>query len=97
MIVAGALLHNTKDHRWHPILFRMAPLPGGSELNRLKSHGHHTGGFETRDAAIANLEKFKSDNYPSMAVDLTNDIEWDGQGVPAAVALLSDDNKLVFI
>jgi hypothetical protein len=50
------MLVNLATHRFHPIVFSFAPLPGGAELHgggRYRSHGHHTEGFEMREQADA--------------------------------------------
>jgi hypothetical protein len=86
-----ALLHNQRNEKYHPIIFRYSPLPGGCDIPRYKSNGHHTNGFVFREEAIA--ECF------SMAVALTSrfteriqtalgkDIEWDGESMPAISTL----------
>ena len=55
----GGILHNTKLDRWHPIWFRPAPMPSGADTDfamlRHHSFGHHTDGFETLEAAQADI------------------------------------------
>jgi hypothetical protein len=94
------MLHNTKDKRWHPILFVESPLPGPPEPGkpvRLRSKGHHTVGFATREEALASIVEKAPQVEPPAASDTEKDIEWDGDGVPALVAFLSEDKKLVFL
>ncbi len=93
-IIIG-ILHNQKTTKFHPIIFRYSPLPGGADIPRYKSSGHHTNGFVFRDEAIR--ECF------SMAVALTErfteriqtaiakDIEWDGETLPAISALFTEN------
>ena len=45
--LVGCCLLNTATNRYHPIIYRPAPLPGGSDLPRYKSSGHHTDGCDT--------------------------------------------------
>ena len=73
------ILHNVKLDRFHPMPFRMYPMPGGSDLPRYKSIGHHTEGFET-------LEQAKE--YISKNHDFKNTNElwpWDGESSPHSV------------
>jgi hypothetical protein len=89
-----ALLHNRKLNRWHPIVFDERPLPGPpSETKpvRHKSIGHHTEGFATREAAVDNItntmvQEMKDRQWPEPKLVLREDIEWDGEDVPALVA-----------
>lgn len=91
------LLHNVKENRWHPILFIEAPLPGPPESGksiRLKSKGHHTTGFATREDAIAEIADKAPHVEPPAAIDTEKDIEWDGEDTPAMVAILSEENNV---
>ena len=75
------ILHNTATDRWHPISFRMAPMPGpdGYKAGRYKSVGHHTEGFATQEDAVAWVK-----GQPRM--DLYDDVwDWDGLEIPAMV------------
>jgi hypothetical protein len=99
MSPAFGMLFNTKEKRWHPILFLESPLPGPPEAGkpvRLKSKGHHTAGFATREEAVKDIETKSKEIDPKPVVDVEKDIEWDGEGIPAMTALLAD-NKLVFL
>ena len=53
----GCMLHNTATDRWHPIFFRPAPMPSGTDTDRKmmrhRSWGHHTDGFATLEEAVA--------------------------------------------
>lgn len=88
------MLHNVKENRWHPILFRESPLPGPDRPDkpvRLKSVGHHTAGFPTREEAIADTEdKAPKGIAPTPRYDWTKDIPWDGEGIPTDVRFLLD-------
>lgn len=83
------ILHNTTTDRWHPIVFRDSPLPGGVESpRRLRSLGHHTTGFATREDALA-----WGDSEPGLAgvpVDAQCCLEWNGDDVPAMVCFYSE-------
>lgn len=83
------MLRNAATDRYHPIVFRIAPLPGpaGDPQDRLpaqryKSHGHHTEGFDTLEAAEAD-DKAMCEQHGFTWQDLK--LEWDGEGVPAMV------------
>ena len=42
----------TDGTKWYPIIFKDSPLPGGVSIpRRMKSMGHHTQGFLTKEAA----------------------------------------------
>lgn len=87
------MLKNISTNRFHPIFYLESPLPGGPEsegnkkLIRYKSKGHHTQGFETRDAAINSINnelvaQIKSIGYtPNLEIEI--DEIWDGKGIPA--------------
>ncbi len=83
------LLYNCATDRWHTILFRQAPMPGGADLDtdtrRFKSLGHHTEGFDTKGAAIAHLE-----GDPNLH-RVAREYEWDGNGIPALTELFHVD------
>lgn len=96
-LIIIAILHNQKTTKYHPIIFRHSPLPGGADIPRYKSSGHHTNGFVFKEEAVR--ECF------SMAVALTGyysqqihtsvikDIEWDGETTPAmSVLFVLKDN-----
>lgn len=88
------LLHNVKLNRWHPVVFRESPLPGppGPDVPvRHKSHGHHTGGFETRNEALASAREMAVELVTThtaigkVSLALDADFPWDGEGIPAMV------------
>lgn len=82
MIVA--LMHDIVHERWHPILFRPAPLPSSDDYDaaqRYRSKGHHTVGFDTREAAVIAADEIAMQVDGVLAVDA--DFSWDGEGVPA--------------
>lgn len=77
------MLHNMKLDRYHPIFFRMSPLPGNPDkLIRYKSAGHHTDGFASREEAIASTE---DERFKDFELDFGSDFEWDGEDIPALV------------
>lgn len=75
------MLQNTVSGRWHPILFRPAPLPGGKDSDlaaqRYRSLGHHTEGFATKEEAMAHIEASDKMEWRGLIW------EWDGEGTPA--------------
>lgn len=78
----AGIIVNTATGRFHPIVFRRAPLPSHySEPGpqRHKSIGHHTEGFATKDDAIAHIEAHSDWRNTGM------EWEWDGSDVPAIV------------
>lgn len=87
-----ALLFNTKLKRWHPIIYREAPLPGPNpQLIRHKSVGHNIEGFEKREDAVAEARKnartiVERNLSPQCQEALKEDLLWNGEGVPADVA-----------
>lgn len=81
-----AMLLNQATNRYHPVVFAMAPLPGGHTSEggeRYKTRGHHTTGFESRDEAVAFAEKEYVARIPGGRPALGGDILWDGQDTPA--------------
>lgn len=85
-----ALLKNTATGRYHPITFRLAPLPGGTkidDLDRWKSIGHHTEGFETQEAAEAWIASNATDLFK---IDIL--FEWDGKEIPAT-SIMGDPTR----
>ena len=50
------MLKNIATGRFHPIIFRPGPAPSSrdeEDVQRYKSAGHHTGGFDNLEAAQA--------------------------------------------
>lgn len=79
------VLINEATGRFHPISFRLAPLPssGGidayseAEVQRYKSIGHHTVGFDTEDEAHAFIAE--QDQMKECGLVW----KWDGTDIPA--------------
>jgi len=79
------ILHNTRTGIFHPAFFEESPLPGPmlsveeTEIVRLKSKMHHTGGYPTIEEAVKGLEELRS----TIKVDDRNSckepIPWDGE------------------
>lgn len=94
-----AMLFNVALRRWHPIIFLPAPTPGDVDVGRYKSKMHHTAGFETRAAALAEIdtgglaEKVREHLCPQTATCLDGDIVWDGEGIPAHGMLFTDPDS----
>ena len=65
-MLIGAMLHNEKLDRFHPLFFRPAPMPGGKDADmmaqRYRSHGHHTDGFATLEEAEEYMRKACEEN-----------------------------------
>lgn len=95
-----AMIHDVENKRWHPILYVEAPLPGPDRDGkpvRHKSKMHHTTGFPTREAALANAKELaetvvKEGCWTSckMAIADGEDIPWDGKDIPADTAFFAD-------
>jgi hypothetical protein len=79
------ILKNTKTGRFHPISFRPAPFSGNEDLNRYKSIGHHTDGFDTREEAIAFVKTVETMEWTGLFW------EWNGEDVPAMVVFMFKD------
>ena len=79
----AGILTNGKTGRFHPIIFRRAPLPSEgwdeTKVQRHKSIGHHTDGFETMDEAEAHIKSEQSWN------DTGARWSWTGEDIPALV------------
>jgi hypothetical protein len=93
-----ALLHNTKQDSYHPIVFNERPLPGVSReksdleeiAGRYKSYGHHTTGFASRELALVDIrdnlvERVRANSAGEVKFFLAPDqlIPWDGEDIPA--------------
>lgn len=84
-MIAG-MLHNTKTDRYHPIFFRLAPMPSGADDSmgawRHKSFGHHTNGFNTLSEAQNHLTAAcaSGEHQPCEMM-----WDWDGEDIPALV------------
>lgn len=79
MLFTGLLL-NAQTGKVHPIVFRPAPMPSGpleGGVERYRSRGHHTEGFDTEEAAIAWVR-----SQPHLTLTACK-WEWSGDGVPA--------------
>jgi hypothetical protein len=87
MIYPAGILKNEKTGRFHTIVFRMAPMPGvGADdmaVQRYKSLGHHTVGFDTLAEARADLAATSGTDRD--CVDCGAIWEWNGEGIPAMV------------
>jgi hypothetical protein len=98
------IVRNFKDNLWHPIVFEISPLPGGRDDApvRHKSKMHHTTGFPTREAALANIKDELKAKVESVALGKTvgmcldEDIQWDGEGIPTDVAFFVDKGNGIY-
>lgn len=92
-----AMLHNTENDRWHPVVFEEKPLPGNNPDApvRHKSKMHHTEGFATRDEALVNCDELaghlKNHAIGEIKVSVEKAFPWDGEDIPAIVVFFSDD------
>lgn len=90
------ILHNAKENKWHPIVFVESPLPGPDEPGkpvRHRSKMHHTGGFATREEAVANASGDIKAKIEGAKLALEEDIEWDGDGTPALTAFFAGSDS----
>ena len=82
------MLKNTATGRFHPIVFREAPMPGDAdatmEARRYKSLGHHTAGFDSEAEAMASIEKQPTWKWTGRVYG------WDGTDTPAMVEWFFD-------
>ena len=101
-----AMLHNTGQNRWHPVVFVESPLPGppaDDKPVRHKSKMHHTAGFATREEAASNIvtdliPRVKEHAVGEVKTALSKDLTWDGEGIPAMVAFFAEqDGELVAV
>lgn len=77
-----AYLVNFATDRFHPILFRLSPTPSG--IQRYKSKGHHTIGFDTFEEAEKHVLEEMVPKLGGARV-VSNVYDWDGEGVPAMI------------
>ncbi len=82
----AGILKNAKLDRFHPILFRYGPAPSSDasdDVQRYKSSGHHTAGFDTEEEAKAFISELGG--YANTGCVW----EWDGEDIPAIVQWFS--------
>ena len=87
----AGILQNTQTGRFHPIIFRPGPTPGSSgkeDIQRYKSKGHHTEGFDTIEEAEADIKE-----TPGLH-DMGCRWKWDGEDIPAIVWWFSESDLL---
>jgi hypothetical protein len=79
------IIKNTAADTFHPVCFRPAPLPSQTTapLERYKSSGHYTAGFEMIEQAQAEIDRLLTTRPDDR--DSGRLYGWDGQGVPALV------------
>lgn len=89
-----SILYNSKENKYHPILFLNHFLPGGIDGNRYKSKMHHTKGFSDREDAIKSIKnEFSSvvkDNFGEPKLSLSKEIVWNGEGVPVITTIFAE-------
>lgn len=99
-----AILHNLKTDRYHPILFDEHPYPGpysDDKPRRHKSSGHHTRGYDTREAAVEGAKgpemgaRMKEVFGIEPRYSFARDIAWDGDAMPAmTMHFIEQDGEL---
>ncbi len=72
----ACIIVNCVNERYHPAPLVAALMPGGRDLGRYRTAGHHTEGFATLDEAVADIEAKGWEKTFVLC-------EWDGEGVPA--------------
>lgn len=85
------ILRNTKNNRYHPIVFRESPLPGIPDPNlpvRSKSYGHHTEGFSTRDEAVIHCND--TAKQEGCRICIKDDFVWNGEGIPSMIVFFKE-------
>lgn len=89
------MLTDTETNRFHPLVFRVAPMPGGADDNavmqRYRSLGHHTEGFDTEDQAMVHVRENRKNGWLWTGVSR----DWDpADGLPLSVEWF-DTRKLL--
>lgn len=81
--------------------FRPSPQPSSEPTDtaqRYKSGGHHTEGFDTREAALVSAQeiadKISAAHLGAALLSVEKDFSWDGKDIPAMVVFFAvDDNQ----
>lgn len=79
------ILHNVNTNRYHAAFFEEHPLPGEvkpveeTEIVRLKSKMHHTGGSDTLDGALEHLKELSEKIIVPEENIWKEPIDWDGE------------------
>jgi len=94
MKLPGGILTNKATGRFHPIVFRWGPAPSGpldGGVERYKSLGHHTDGFDTLEEAQATFKEggMLSEGYYDSGMQWM----WGGDDIPAIVAWFGPYNE----
>lgn len=88
--IAGSLdvlciLHNVNTNRYHAAFFEEHPFPGEikpveeTDIVRLKSKMHHTGGSDTLDGALEHLKELSEKIIVPEENIKKEPIDWDGE------------------
>lgn len=94
MLDIAGILHNAAKDTWHPIFFRISPMPGGiTEPLRVKSTMHHTSGFTNKQEAVASVST--DARFDGVPLDENWRYEWDGEGIPVVVSFIVRDGDRV--
>jgi len=91
-MLIGAVVHNHKLGRYHPIFFRLSSPPSGDDdlaAQRYRSTAHHTEGFATLDEAVQDMHETCRLEKCGVSTAL---FHWDGEGVPATTAYFDRGN-----
>lgn len=81
-----AILKNEETQKFHPILYLYSPLPGGADVPRYQSKGHHTNGFVFREEALSECIRLagkSTDHFGLTCLNVKTDLSWDGAEIPA--------------
>lgn len=92
--VLAAMIHDATHDKWHPVIFRDAPLPGADQPGkprRLKSVGHHTAGFPN----CAEAETWLKAMHEGLPYDKEALFPWDGEGIPALVVFCNEEGTRI--
>lgn len=74
------ILTNRKTGRYHPMPFKLFPLPSSDPNDAIQRHrsiGHHAPGFDTLEEAEKHI-----DENDLMRRESGYDMEWDGENSP---------------
>lgn len=89
-----AILKNESLNKFHPIVYRYAPLPGGSDVPRFRSLFHHTNGFVFQEEALKECGYLAikcSFEFGPTAFAVEDILSWDGTGIPADNRFFSNE------
>ena len=86
----GAYLRNRETGRFHPLVYRPAPLPGGAKpqgADRYRTLGHHTNGYDSFEEAQSYFTK-DAPHVPDTGIIY----DWDGTTEGGAMTMFFPDD-----